>query len=69
MCLKTLPYPLSQLSLTKLPCVQEALFREVNVLHRGHVLRRGLADTRGNNDGVGFEDDAVIYELIDGERL
>ena len=69
MCLKALPYPLSQLSLTKLPRVQEALFREIDVLHRGHVLRRGLADTRGNNDGVGFEDDAVVYELVYGEGL
>ena len=69
MRLETLPYPLRKLSLAKLPCVQESLFREVDVLHRGHVLRRRLADTRGDNDGVGFEDDAVVYELVDGERL
>jgi hypothetical protein len=45
------------------------LFREVNVLHRRHVLRWGLADARCNNDGVGFEDDTVVYELINGKRL
>jgi hypothetical protein len=64
-----LSYPLGQLPLSKLPRVQEALFRKVNVLHRGHVLRRRLADTRGDNDGVRLEDDAVVYELVDGERL
>jgi hypothetical protein len=69
MRLKTLPYPLRKLSLTELPCVQESLFREINVLHRRHVLRWRLADTRGDNDGVGFEDDTIIYEFIDGEGL
>jgi hypothetical protein len=29
----------------------------------------GLADARGNNDRVGFEDDTVVDELVDGKRL
>jgi hypothetical protein len=45
------------------------LFREVDVLHRVHVLRRGLADTRCDDNGVGFENDAVVYELVDREGL
>jgi hypothetical protein len=45
------------------------LFREVDIFHRGHVLRRGLADARSDDDGVGFENDAVIYKFIDGEGL
>jgi hypothetical protein len=32
-------------------------------------LRRGLADTRCDDDGVGLEDDAVVYELVDREGL
>lgn len=64
-----LSYPLGQLPLSKVPHVHQALFGEVDVLHRGHVLRRWLADTRGDDDGVGLEDDAVVDELIDGERL
>jgi hypothetical protein len=67
MRLETLPYPLRKLSLAKLPCVQESLFREVDVLHRGHVLSWGLADARGNNDRVRFEDNTVVYELVNSE--
>lgn len=66
---KTLSYPLGQLPLSKVPHVHQPLLGEVNVLHRGHVLRRWLADTRSNNDGVGLEDDSIVYQLIDGERL
>jgi hypothetical protein len=43
------------------------LFREVDVLHRGHVLSWGLADARGNNDRVRFEDNTVVYELVNSE--
>jgi hypothetical protein len=64
-----LSYPLRQLPLSKVPHVHQALFGEVDVLHRGHVLGRGLADARGNDDGVGLENDAVVDELIDGEGL
>lgn len=64
---QSLSYPLGQLPLAKVPHVHQTLFREVNVLHRRHVLRRRFADTRGDNDGVGLEDDAVVYELVDGE--
>lgn len=64
-----LSYPLGQLPLSKVPQVGQALLRKLNVLHRGHVLRGRLADARGNDDGIGFEDDAVVDELIDGERL
>jgi hypothetical protein len=66
---KTLSYPLGQLPLSKVPHVHQPLLREVNVLHRSHVLRRWLADTRSNNNGVGLEDDSIVYQLIDGERL
>jgi hypothetical protein len=62
-----LPYPIGQLPLSKFPGVQEALLREFNVLHRGHVLRWGLADARGHDDGVRFQDDAVVDEFVDGE--
>ena len=55
--------------LTELPGGQETLFRKLNVLHRRHVLRWGLADTRCDNDGVRLKDDAVVYQLVNGEGL
>ena len=67
--LQPLSYPLRQLPLSKVPHVHQTLFGEVDVLHRGHVLGRGLADARGDNDGVGLEDDAVVNELVNGEGL
>lgn len=67
--LQPLSYPLGQLPLSKVPHVHQALFREVDVLHRGHILCRGLADTRGDDDWISLEDDAIVDELIDGERL
>lgn len=66
---QSLSYPLGQLPLSKVPHVHQALFREVDVLHRRHVLGGWLADTRGDDDGVRLEDDAVVDELVDGERL
>ena len=67
--LQPLSYPLGQLPLSKVPHVHQTLFGEVDVLHRGHVLGRGLADARGDDDGVGLEDDAVVDELVNGEGL
>lgn len=65
--LETLPYPLGQLSLSKFPSIEEALLREIEVLHRCHVLGWWFADTRRDHHGIRLEDDAVVYELVDGE--
>jgi len=64
-----LPYSLGQLSLSKFPGIQEALLGEINVLHGIHVLCGRLADTRHHHDWVGFENNSVVHELVDGERL
>lgn len=62
-----LPHPLRQLLLPKLPHVQEALLAQIDILDIRHVLRRGLADSTGNNHGVRLEDDAVVDDFVDGE--
>jgi hypothetical protein len=43
-----------------------ALFAEVDASY-GDVLCRGLADALDDDGGVGFEDDAVVDDLVDGE--
>lgn len=42
------------------------MFAEVDPAN-GQVLRRGSTDALHNNGGVGFEDDAVVDNLVDGK--
>lgn len=62
-----MPQPLSKLRLTELVQLQQTLLAQVDVLHVGGVLRRRARDSAGDDHRVGFEDDAVVHDLVDGE--
>jgi hypothetical protein len=61
------PHELNTLLLSKLPEVLDALLAEIDVFHVGSILGGGLGDAAGDHDGVGFEDDAVVDDLVDCE--
>lgn len=54
--------------LAELVNLQEALFAEIDALHVGDVLCRRSADAASDDDGVGLEDDAVVDDLVNGQR-
>ena len=62
-----LPQLLCQSSLPKLPGVQESLFRQIDTLHIGRIRRRRTADPRSNQDGIGFENDSIVDDFVDGQ--
>lgn len=63
---QTLPYPVGQLGLAELRQVVDALFAEVDAAEVD-VLGGGSADPLHDDGGIGFEDDAVVDDLVDGE--
>ncbi len=62
-----LPHPLRQLSLPEIPHVHNPLLAEIQFLHIRRILLRGFGDATGDDDGVGFQDDAVVDDLVDAE--
>ncbi len=64
---QTLPQPIPQLSLPKLRKVIHALLTQINALQLRHILRRRFADPLHDNSRVGFQDDAVVDDLVDSE--
>lgn len=62
-----LPQSLCQTPLSELPGIHQSLFRQVDALHVRRIGGRCTADTRGNKDGVGLEDDTVVDDLVNGE--
>lgn len=63
-----LPEPLGQLLLAKLPGVQQALLRQVNALHASHVVLRRARHALHNGRRLGFQNYAVVDNLLDGQR-
>lgn len=62
-----LPQSFCQTPLSELPGIHQSLFRQVDVLHVRRIGGRCTADARGDEDGVGLEDDTVVDELVNGE--
>lgn len=67
MHLQALPQPIPQLSLTKLRQIIHTLLGQVDTLQVRHILRGRLADSLDNDSGVCFEDDSIVYDLVNGE--
>jgi len=65
--LQPLPHPLRQLHLSKLPRIQQTLLAQIDILYAGRVLRRRPGHAARNDNGVRFEDDAVVDDFVDGE--
>lgn len=66
--LQALPYPLAELHLAKLPGIQQTLLAEVDAAHALQILRGRSADARRNDYRVSLEDDAVVDNLVNGQR-
>lgn len=62
-----LPHPLGQFHFPKLPRVHQPLLAEIDIFHTRHILHGRPADATGDNNGVRFEDDAVVDDFVDGE--
>lgn len=62
-----LPQALGQTALAELPRIHQTLLGEVDVLHVGRIGGGGTADPRGDHDGVSFEENSVVDDLVDGE--
>lgn len=65
---ESLPEPLAKLRLAELVQLEQTFFAQVHALHVGGVLCGWLGDSAGDNHRVGLEDDAVVDDLVDGER-
>ena len=65
---QALPEPFAQFRFSELVQLQETLFTQIDALHVGRVLRRWAGDSAGYDHGVGLEDDAVVDDLVYGER-
>lgn len=63
-----LPQSLRQPPFPKLPRIHQPLLRQINVLHIRRIRGRRSADPRCNENRVRFEDDAVVDDLVNGQR-
>lgn len=61
------PHKLNALLFAKLPQILNALLAQINILHVRGVLCRCPRNSAGHHDGVRFQHDSVIYNLIDGQ--
>jgi hypothetical protein len=66
--LQPLPQPIPQLCLPELRQIIHPLLTQINPLQLCHVLCRRLADPRHDDRGVCFEDNTIVYYLVDCER-
>ena len=60
--------PLAQFRFAELVKLQETFFAQIDALHVGRVLRGRARDSASDDHGVGLENDAVVDDLVDGER-
>lgn len=65
--LETLSQPVGQFRLAVLRQVVNALLAEIDAADGG-VLRGSAADALDDNGGIRLENDAVVDNLVDGER-
>lgn len=62
-----LPQLLGQTPLAKLPRIEQALLREIDVLHIRGVRGRCPTNPRGDHDRVSLEDDSVVDDFVNGQ--
>jgi hypothetical protein len=65
---QTLSQPIPQLRLPKLRQIIHALLTQINALQLRYILCWRLANSLHNDRRVCFEDDAIVYYFVDGER-
>lgn len=63
-----LPYPLDPFGLEQLPRVHDALLAQIDALDAGDILGRRAGDAAGDDDRIDLEDDAVVDNLVNGQR-